>query len=56
VYDALTTIRPYKKAMSHEETVEIMKGEASKYDPELFRLFLDNANEFNEIRKRFKYS
>jgi putative two-component system response regulator len=51
VYDALTTERSYKKAFSHEESIEIMKNESSKFDPELFRLFYENADAFNEIRK-----
>jgi len=54
VYDALTTERPYKKAFSHEEAIEIMKSESYKYDPQLFALFIENANEFNEIRLRFQ--
>lgn len=54
VYDALTTTRPYKRAFSHGESVDIMKKEAIKYDPRLFKIFIDNADEFNEIRMRFK--
>ena len=53
VYDALTTARSYKKALPHEETLKIMQGESSKFDPELFQLFYQNADEFNEIRMRF---
>jgi putative two-component system response regulator len=54
VYDALTTARSYKKALSHEDTMAIMRSESEKFDPELFRLFIQNAKEFNEIRMRFK--
>jgi response regulator RpfG family c-di-GMP phosphodiesterase len=54
VYDALTTSRPYKNAFSHEESLEIMKRESSKFDPQLFKIFIENAGEFNEIRMRFK--
>jgi HD-GYP domain-containing protein (c-di-GMP phosphodiesterase class II) len=53
VYDALTSERPYKRAFSHEETIEIMKGEAGKFDPNLFALFLKNAIEFDKIRKKY---
>ena len=53
VYDALTTCRPYKNAFSHEESLEIMKKESSKFDPQLFKIFIENAAEFNEIRMRF---
>jgi response regulator RpfG family c-di-GMP phosphodiesterase len=54
VYDALTTERSYKKALSHEDTLAIMRNESEKFDPELFKLFLQNAEEFNEIKIRFK--
>ena len=53
VYDALTSERPYKRAFGHEETIEIMKGEAGKFDPNLFALFLKNSNEFDKIRKKY---
>lgn len=54
VYDALTTTRPYKKAFSHEESIEIMNKEAAKYEPRLYKIFIDNTDEFNEIRMRYK--
>jgi response regulator RpfG family c-di-GMP phosphodiesterase len=53
VYDALTTARPYKAAFSHEESIEIMKAESNKFDPRLFKMFIDNAEEFNHLRTRF---
>ncbi|HWP85500.1 MAG TPA: HD domain-containing phosphohydrolase, partial [Terriglobia bacterium] len=41
VYDALTTERPYKKALSLEETLWIMQEEVAKgwWDPHLFEEF-----------------
>ncbi len=54
VYDALTSSRPYKSAFSHERAIEIMKNESHKFDPQLIRIFIDNADEFNEIRKSFE--
>ena len=54
VYDALTTKRPYKNAYSHEESLAIMNKESSKFDPQLFKIFMDNAHEFNLIRMRIK--
>ena len=54
VYDALTTKRPYKKAYSHEESLAIMRKETSKFDPQLFNIFMENAHEFNLIRMRIK--
>lgn len=53
VYDALTSRRPYKEAFAHEKAIEIMKGESGKYDPVLFNLFLENADEFNKIRTKY---
>jgi len=53
VYDALTSKRPYKEAYSHLTAIEIMKDETGKYDPELFNLFLKNAEKFNKIRIQY---
>ncbi len=41
VYDALTTVRPYKPALSHDEALEIMGGEVAKgwWDGEIFAEF-----------------
>jgi putative two-component system response regulator len=41
VYDALTTKRPYKPALSCAEALEIMKGEVQKgwWDPDIFAKF-----------------
>ncbi|MCX7677916.1 MAG: response regulator [Spirochaetes bacterium] len=54
VYDALTTRRPYKKQYPHEHAIEIMKEEQGKFDPVLFKIFLENADEFDRIRKEFE--
>jgi len=44
VYDALVSERPYKKAFSHEDALEIiMKGSGKHFDPLI-------ANVFNEVR------
>ncbi len=54
VYDALTTKRPYKDPYTHEEALDIMREEENRYDPALFKIFLDNEAEFNRIRKEFE--
>jgi response regulator RpfG family c-di-GMP phosphodiesterase len=54
VYDALTTKRPYKQAYSHEASLDIMNKESFKFDPQLFKIFMENAHEFNLIRMRIK--
>jgi response regulator RpfG family c-di-GMP phosphodiesterase len=53
VYDALTSRRPYKEAMSHQDAVEIMKNELFKFDPVLLTLFLENHGDFDRIRRQF---
>ncbi|BCS81715.1 HD domain-containing phosphohydrolase [Anaerocellum diazotrophicum] len=41
VFDALTTDRPYRKAFSEEQALEIMKEDVGKkFDPEVFEEFL----------------
>ncbi len=40
VYDALTSKRSYKQAFTHEEAMEIMRGDVgTAFDPELFAVF-----------------
>lgn len=51
VYDALRTERPYKKAMTHEEAVEIMlhgddRIRPEMFDPELISLFGRHHRQF----------
>ncbi len=54
VYDALTTERVYKKAYSHERSLQIMLKERGKhFEPTLFDVFLSIADQFNDIRKTF---
>ena len=53
VYDALTSNRPYKKAFSHEEALEIITSDSGKhFDPCLVDLFLTVADKFNEIAEK----
>lgn len=54
VYDALTTVRPYKPAYGHEQTVEMMREDrAKRFDPQVFDAFLGIAAKFNDIRIQF---
>jgi HD-GYP domain-containing protein (c-di-GMP phosphodiesterase class II) len=40
VFDALTSQRPYKKAYSYAESINILrKGSGSHFDPELLHVF-----------------
>ena len=55
VYDALISARVYKKAFSHEETVELIRKEVSThFDPDIVSAFLDVADQFSEIAKTYR--
>ncbi|HOJ27576.1 MAG TPA: response regulator [Spirochaetota bacterium] len=54
VYDALTTVRPYKAAFDHQKAIAIMNEESHRYDPKLFELFIQNADDFDEIRNKYQ--
>jgi HD-GYP domain-containing protein (c-di-GMP phosphodiesterase class II) len=47
VYDALTSERSYKKALTHGEAIDIMRRDIGKqFDPALFALFEDVSVRF----------
>ncbi|BCV33804.1 response regulator [Shewanella algae] len=51
VFDALTSIRPYKKAWSIEDTMALLESEAGKhFDPELVELFKQILPQVIEVR------
>lgn len=53
VYDALTTVRPYKTAWTHEEALTyIRENRATHFDPEVVDAFLTNEERANGIRVR----
>ncbi|MDR2571120.1 MAG: response regulator [Oscillospiraceae bacterium] len=53
VYDALISVRPYKKAFTHEEAVKIIsEGKGTQFDPLLTELFEDIENEFRAISEK----
>jgi putative two-component system response regulator len=48
VYDALISVRPYKKAFTHDEAVRIItEGSGTQFDPALVVLFVQNSGRFN---------
>ena len=50
VYDALTTKRPYKRALTHEESKAIIiSGVGTQFDPEVVEAFLAQEDNFREI-------
>jgi putative two-component system response regulator len=49
VYDALVSERPYKKAFTHEEAVDIIKkGSGTQFEPALVDLFLLEQEKFRQ--------
>ncbi len=52
VYDALTSPRVYKAAMSHQVAVRILReGRGTQFDPVLMDTFLSIADEFDRVRQ-----
>jgi putative two-component system response regulator len=54
VYDALVSERPYKKAFTHEDAVEIIrKDSGTHFDPKIVEAFLYVAKDFGTELMRF---
>lgn len=54
VYDALTTQRAYKDAMSHDEAITtIMEGRGAHFDPDVVDAFAEITGEFKNIADRY---
>ncbi len=54
VFDALTTVRPYKKAWAIEDAVKLIDEEAGKhFDPHLVTLFHSVLPEILDIREQY---
>lgn len=54
VYDALISRRVYKEGMSHQAACAIIvQGRGSHFDPDVVDAFLDVADEFERIARRF---
>ena len=52
VYDALTSERPYKKPLSHEEAVEMISQERGRhFDPQIVDIFIENQEVFLRIKR-----
>lgn len=53
VYDALTSVRPYKQAMEHERAATIIReGRGSHFDPRVVTAFENSAAIFDSVRER----
>jgi putative two-component system response regulator len=52
VYDALVNDRPYKKAILHDEAVEIVRsGRGTHFDPQIVDVFLEVSGLFEEVNR-----
>ena len=54
VYDALISVRPYKKSFTHEQAAGMIReGRDVHFDPSIVDAFLEIAEEFRAIAARF---
>lgn len=55
VFDALTSVRPYKAAWSIEEGFEYIQNESGKhFDPKIVKIFMELRESIIEIKEAFK--
>ncbi len=55
VFDALTSVRPYKQAWTNEAAFDLLRREAGiKFDPECVAALLDSTAEIEAIQVRFE--
>jgi putative two-component system response regulator len=55
VYDALISVRPYKKPFTHEEASQIiMDGRGTQFDPDLIDVFISVSEKFDEMVKKLR--
>jgi putative two-component system response regulator len=55
VYDALTSDRAYKRAMTHDQAIKIiMEGKGSHFDPNVVDAFVTVVSQFAAIAARFR--
>ncbi len=55
VYDALVSVRSYKRSFTHKEAVKIItEGSGNHFDPDIVDAFLRVSNAFSTILKTFK--
>ncbi len=54
VFDALTSHRPYKKAWSFDDALELLKEEKEKhFDPKIVDIFVENIDDIKKIYDKF---
>jgi Response regulator containing a CheY-like receiver domain and an HD-GYP domain len=54
VFDALTSVRPYKKAWTNQEALDLLSKEAGvKFDPDCVAVMVENREAILDIQSRF---
>ena len=54
VFDALTSVRPYKKAWTVEDAMSLINKESGKhFDPELVDMFVENLPHIIKIKEQY---
>lgn len=54
MFDALTSVRPYKQAWSVEDAVAFLREQSGRhFDPRLVELFIDCLPEILRIKERW---
>ncbi len=54
VYDALTSVRPYKRAWSSEEALALINSEAgTHFDPDLVKKFTQCMPQVKKIQEQY---
>ncbi len=57
VFDALVSVRPYKKAWTFEDAKELLKEQSGEhFDPKLTTIFLENIDQIKKIYYKFQES
>ncbi len=57
VFDALTSIRPYKKAWSVDSAMaEIKRSSGTHFDPDLVKIFVESLDEIEKIKEEYQES
>lgn len=57
VFDALSSVRPYKAAIPLDKVIVILKnGRGSHFDPDLLDLFMENIDDMMTIFKKYEES
>ena len=55
VFDAVTSVRPYKPAFSNEQACDLLRSErGTHFDPHIVDVFLERLNEVIEIQARYR--